>query len=511
MSDWGDDAPILQKPKTSAAAKPAGSWGDDAPAVTKPAGGKKTSHMLGVLEPIYDVARKAAPYSPANLIPGFREQNEASIERLGENIERRQQTEKPSLLTKTVAGLELTAPMMLATRNPLLLGAGQGAALSEADDAVGVGLDAAGGALLNKAAGAATDKLADALKPAVAPAVALMQKAGVRLTPGQIKGGKALASEDKAMSRPIVGDRISADRVQFRDDVNRGAVNEALFPLGVRLPDNIATGHDAVAFMQETAGKAYDKILPNLKLQADQRLAVGVRNGWKAAQDLSEDGQKRFTQLLQNKLRFSPSGELTGRQLSVAMRDLRDLAAGFQKGSTEDERILGEALGSVHEGLQASLSAQNPGYAKALTAANEAYKGNLVVSRAAAGADEGISTTGQLKTASRAVDRSKAKRATAAGKGPMQGYVTAARQVTGKTPDSGTAGRLLDGNWIARARGAVDAGLYEADKAMTGLRTAPRPAQAEKVASFLRDHRREIAVAGGPVIGGLLAGLLGSE
>jgi hypothetical protein len=263
--------------------------------------------------------------------------------------------------------------------------------------------------------------------------------------------------------------------------------------------------------MQETAGKAYDKILPSLKLQADQRLALGVRNGWKVAQDLGEEGQKRFTQLLQNKLRFAEDGTLTGRPLTVAMRDLRDLAAGFQKGQSGDERLLGDALDAVHDGLQSSLSAQNPGYAQALKAANEAYKGNLVVSRAAAGADDGIATTGQLKTASRAVDRSKGKRATAAGKGPMQDYVKAGRVVTGKTPDSGSAGRLLDGNWISRARGAVDAGLYEADKALTGLRVAPRPSQVEKVAGFLRDNRAALSTVGGPVMGGLLAGLVGSE
>lgn len=506
MSDW-QSAPMVRR----GAAPAQGEDWELAPAIGKAPGKKKTSAALGVLEPIYDVGRKVVDFSPANLIPGFKEANEGSLKRLKGRIDERRETEKPSVLTETAASLALTSPLMMSGAGPLAMGAGQGAALSEAEDPVGIGLDALGGAALNKMAGVATDKVIDALSPMVSPAVRKLADAGVRLTPGQIRGGKALVREDKAMSRPIVGERIAEGRAQFQDDFNRGAVNRAVLPLGVRLPDNVTTGHDAAAWMQQQAGGAYDKILPGLKLQADPRLAVGLRKAWSAAQDLAPADQQRFLQIVQNKLRFDENGSLTGRPLAVALRDLRDLAGGFAKGQDEDKRILGAALGEVHEGLQSALIAQNPAAGRALKAANEAYKGNLVVNRAAASADDGIATTAQFKTASRAVDRTKGKRATAAGRGPMQDYVSAGRAVSGKTPNSGTAERLLEGNMVAKGRGAVDAGLYEIDKAMAALRLAPRPEIAQKLAGLLSNYARPASIAGGPVLGGLLAGLLPRE
>lgn len=515
-----DSAPVIQR--GPGGATPKGEAYQTAPAVTKAPGKKKTSQTLGfskgLAKPIGNfvewVDRASPEVNDKLLKAGVGGDGPSAREGMADwkrSIAEAEQTQRPGLIGEVGGNIVGTLPT-LAAKNPLLVGALQGAALTDTpNDAAGVAFDAAGGALLNKAAGVVTDKVIDVAQPFVSPSVQMLKDAGVRLTPGQIKGGKALVAEDKAMSRPGVGDKIAADRTQFTEDFNRGAVNRALLPLGIRLPDDIAAGHEAVAFMQDAAGKAYDKILPNMKLQADQRLAVGVRNGWKAAQDLSEEGQKRFSQIMQNKLRFTPEGELSGRGLTVALRDLRDLAGGFSRGQSEDDRILGDALGSVYDGLQSALSVQNPGYAKALKAANDAYKGNLVVSRAAAGADDGIATAAQYKQASKAVDRSKGKRATAAGKGPMQDYAKAGRAVSGKTPDSGTAGRLNDGNPLAKVRGAVDSGLYEADKMMAALRLAPRPEIAKKLAGLLSEYRDPIRIAGGPVMGGLLAGLLPRE
>lgn len=511
---WGDDDPTLVKAKGATQAAPvASSWGDNDPAIAAAPKAMKTSQGLGFMENFARPFEQFSKVNPAGVLDtqGTKDFYKKQQQDMHRYFDKREETERPGLLGGVAGSILGTAPVLAVTRNPLAVGAAQGALTSEHDDLGGIALDAGLGAVLNKAAGKLTDVAADALKPVISPAVSMMQKAGVRMTPGQIKGGKALVREDKAMSRPIVGDRIAADRGQFVDDFNRGAVNRALLPLGVRLPDHVATGHDAVAFMQDTAGKAYDKILPGLKLQADPRLAAGLRRGWAAAQDLAPADQDRFLQIVKNKLRFDQNGTLTGRPLAVALRDLRDLAQGFAKGADEDKRILGSALDEVHDGLQHSLAAQNPAAGQALKAANQAYKGNLVVTRAAAAADDGIAGTGQFKQASKAIDRSKGKRATGRGEGPMQDYVKAGREVTGKTPDSGTAGRLLDGNWIAKARGVADAGLYEADKALTGLKFATRPAQAQKLAGLLRQYEAPIRAVTGPAVGGLLAGLLGNE
>lgn len=504
---WGDDDPTLTKPKPSATPAATG-WGDADPALSKPAR-KRTSESLGLMEGLA-VPLGKIPGNPLDLIPGLdtRPAQEAARQGTQRYFKKREETERPGLIGKAAGGILGTVPVAAITRNPWLLGGAQGALNSEAEDAGGVALDAATGALLNKAGGAVIDKVAKTLKPAIDPAVKMLRDAGVRLTPGQIKGGAAKVREDKAMSRPFVGPAIASDRAQSIADFSRGGINRALMPLGVRLPDHVQTGHDAIAFMQDAVKTAYDKITPNLKLAPDKRLVVGMRNAAEVAKVLPEREADIFTKTLQAKLNWDNGNQMSGRPLAVALRDIRKAASGYSRSASEAERQLGEALSHVDDAIHSSLGVQNPGYAKALKATNLAYRGDRIMSDAAKGADEGIASTGQVKSSVRQNDRSKNQRKTAAGRAHMQDYAEAGRQVLpSKTPDSGTAGREMDGKWIPMARGAVDNLGYKADKAYSDFLMAPRPAWAKKLGGFLEDYRRE----GGLVASGLFAGMRRDE
>lgn len=510
------DAPIVGRPQAPPN-QPRAAW-ESAPVVAAPpAPGKRpTSEVLGFMEGLEAPMRHIRQLDPLAHVdlPGSRRREVDAEANKGvkDYFATREQTRRPGEIGKVVGSLVGTAPAAVITRDPWLLGGMQGALTTESDDPTQIAMNAAWGAVMSKVTGVATDKAIDVLKPVVSPAVEAMKRAGVRMTPGQIKGGKALIREDKAMSRPIVGEAIAADRSRFVDDVNRGAVNRVMFPLGLQLPKGVATGHDAVAWMQGEIGKAYDSILPKLSLQADPRLAVGLRRAQQVVETLSPEQQATFFNNLRPNMKFQEQGGvMSGRQLTRSVRELKRAAAGFGRSNSEAERQIGAALGHVVDGMDSALMAQNPEFAPMLKAANAAYRDSQVVNRAAAAADDGVAGTGQFKTASRAVDRSKGKRMTAAGRGPMQDYTSAARAVTGKTPDSGTAGRLMDGKWLPTIRGAADRVGYEADKALTGLKFAPRPAVVKKLAGLLEQYQPVITAAGGPVLGGLLAGLLSDD
>jgi hypothetical protein len=473
----------------------------------------------GLTRPIDNMAEWAMQ------VPAIRKFDEGAADLLGmtsssEAIDQHEQYLKdqaangvvPGAIGKTVGSLVSGAPVLAITKNPYLVGAGQGMLSSEAEDGVGLAMDAALGAGLNKAGGVVVDKLASVAAPVIDPAVKLLRDAGVRLTPGQVKGGKAMVAEDRAMSRPRVGDSIAADRRQGIEDFNRGAVNRALLTIGVKVPDHIKTGHDAVAFAQDAVGKAYDNIMPKLTLKVDPRMAVGWRKAQQVVATLPEREADLFDKITQATLKFGLNGDMAGRPLSVAVRDLKKMAAGYSSSASEAERQLGEALSHLDDGVHSALSAQNPGYAAALKATNTAYKGTRIVSDAAKGADEGIASTGQVKTAVRQNDRSKNQRKTAAGRAFMQDYSEAGRKVLpSKTPDSGTAGRTNSDKLIANIKGALDQAKYKADKAYSDFLVAPRPQIAQDLAALLRRHKSSAGLLSAGGVPGLLSGLLANE
>jgi len=257
---------------------------------------------------------------------------------------------------------------------------------------------------------------------------------------------------------------------------------------------------------RHTVSGAYNKITPNLKLAPDARLAVGFRKAQNIIGQLPDVQREQFNRIVGSKLDFGQGGPMSGRRLAVALRDIRDQAAGYSKSALESERQLGQALDAIDDGLQSSLSAQNPGYAEALKRANLAYRGTRIMSDAAKGADEGVASTGQIKNAVRMNDRTKNQRATAAGRAHMQDYSRAGRKVLpSKTPDSGTAGRANEGSWIAQGRGAVDEQLYRLNKAMTQMRLADRPEILKRLGRRIDDGRSQAALLAGGMFGPFLS------
>ena len=391
--------------------------------------------------------------------------------------------QRPGVLGEVAGNIVGTIPAAYASRNPFVVGGLQGAALTDADNLFGVGLDAAAGAGLNWFGGKAVDAVSDAIKPVIDPAVKRLSEAGVRLTPGMVKGGKAMAREDKLMSRPGVGDVITAGRQKTQETFNTAAVNRALQPLGKKVPSAVKPGHDAIEYAKDEISRAYDLVIPNLSVQIPgQQFAQNIMG---VARNLKPAEQKQLRQIVSNEL---GNGQLQGQALKRAQGELRRLAGKFSRSQNANEQMLGEALEAVDDELTGYMLAQNPQWAPQLQKANEAYRGYRIVADAAGRADDGLFTTGQMKQSARRGDFSKNKDATARGEAFMQDFVKDARSVIpAKAPNpSGTASHVNAANLFANLGGPVKSAAYRVDDAYQQFRLAPRPAGARKAARAVR-------------------------
>lgn len=128
-----------------------------------------------------------------------------------------------------------TTPYVVATRNPYVGGAIAGAVNTRGDEPIEVLGDAAFGAATGRLADMGMNALADTVAPQIAPHVNRLLQGGVKLTPGQIKGGAAQRVEDAATSIPLMGDMISSMQREATESFNTAAINEAISPAGLNL------------------------------------------------------------------------------------------------------------------------------------------------------------------------------------------------------------------------------------------------------------------------------------
>lgn len=391
----------------------------------------------------------------------------------------------PGQTGEFIGNMGATLPLSAVTKNPWVLGALSAAALTDKRDPGGVALDAAGGAIMGKTADKALRGVANFISPQVNRSAAILKKAGIRLTPGQNAGGKAMIREDKLMSRPFVGEAIAADRAKGLNDFNIAALDKALAPLGVKTPKSLAPGFDAVAFADDEVKAAYNKITPRLKLNVKPSSLTSKIS-------VPKQYQAEFDRVISE---YVGNGNLTGQAVKNADRELKRLASAYTRSQVTGEQELGRALGRAHDRFTAALVAQNPADAAALKATNKAFRGVATVEDAAGRADGGVFSTGQLKQAVRRGDNSARKGASARGGAYMQDFSDAARQVLpAKYPDSGTAGRSA--GIIASLRGAVDLAGYGGRKGYQALLDAPRPAVADPVAQKMLEYSRMFPLVG---------------
>jgi hypothetical protein len=292
------------------------------------------------------------------------------------------------------------------------------------------------------------------IKPNTAPEVQALMREGVTPTPGQILGGNFNRAEEKAISLPFVGDAIAASRRRAAGELNTAVANRALAPIGQALPKNLS-GREAVKYVDDTLGAAYDSLLPKLTVKADQAFTqqVGSLRQMVSTGSIDPNAGKMFERILKNDVlgKFKGQNALTGQTIKQIESDLGQKISQLGGSTDADARLVADALKEVQSALRAAVMRSNPQQAKELQAINTGWANFKRMQKAASyvGAEDGMFDASQLQSAVKALDRSKDKGRFAEGGALMQDLSDNAKKVLGaKIPNSGTADRLMNAGAI---------------------------------------------------------------
>lgn len=323
------------------------------------------------------------------------------------------------------------------------------------------GMGSAGGQVLNRTLGGIA-------RPAVTPEARRLMERGIQPSLGQAIGGIANTAEEKLMSVPLLGDAISRARNRAVDEFNEAAIRTAA--PGVR-----GVGDEALAAAHGAVRGQYDEALSRFpqqfRLDTDSLERSTLNAVFNPAHALSDASQDRLLNYVQRNL-IDRSEHLTP---EVAKRIESDLGAAvrrFSSSSEGEERAMGRALREVHQEWRNSLTgvgnALGDEAGTALREADAAWRAFLPLDKAAASAGaQGTETAGRftpkmLMRALRSADKSANDRVTRGVSGslpagsPIANLNELARDATvslsGRTADSGTAGRL---GWGALALGGT--------------------------------------------------------
>lgn len=521
-----------------------GSGTPDAPAtapVAQGAAAPKKSNVLGFEQGFTKGLDNLA--TAAETIPGVKAVSDAISHLTGmPTVEQANQSHKdaiaaaaqkgvvPSGLGRIAGNIAVTAPLSrIPGVGPIVAGAGAGAMLTDEKTPGGVIKDAALGAAGGKLGDMGTKLVSKVIQPVVAPAVKKLIGEGVYLTPGRIAGGALKDAEDKLTSLPIVGDMIKRAQGRSIETFNRAAINRALTPAGMSLPDHIPVGRDAVSYAGDQLSAAYDKVLPTLKVKIDPTFTKNVTSLTQLAKNLPPDQAKIYNRLLKSEVLsgFAPkTGQMSGETMKTVESVLGSKIRNFQSSASPHDRDLADALRELQSEVRGLVVRNNPDKAPLLKGINTGWANLVRIERAAAGngAKDGVFTPAQLGAAVKAADSSVRKRVVAKGGALMQDLSDAAQKVIpSKIPDSGTAGRslfnLLVGGGIPAAAVALHANPVGviAGAAGTGAAMLPytkvggklvqaamtsRPAVAAPVANVVSKLKTPAALAGAALVTG---------
>lgn len=365
---------------------------------------------------------------------------------------------------RVVGEIGAQAPLAGLPGGPLLQGALGGALMSNEGSVSGVLKDAAIGGAVGKVGDVALRKAADLASPFVEDGLRSLVSAGVRVTPGQTaRAGNGLGSriastiEDRATSLPFVGDAIQAGRARSVETFNTAAINRALEPIGEALPKDTPFGRRAIRYAGDQLSKAYDEILPTLRVSGDQQFADDLVAIHAETKGMAPGRIRQFNNILADLSdRYFVNGtEVSGEAMKEIETRLGEKIRRYARSQDADQQELGDALSSVLDALRETAARQNPASAQRLRAINQGWKSLTQVERAALNS-KGVFGPSAYSQAVRRSSDTVRSRGYARGEALNQDLADAASDILpSEVPDSGTAGRWAQSNLIALGLGAV--------------------------------------------------------
>jgi len=296
---------------------------------------------------------------------------------------------------------------------------------------VGAGVSKATGSMLN---------------PLTTKAEQTMRDLGVKLTPGQTAGGQFKDIESFAASVPLVGSYISSAKERALYSFNKGVINKALGKVGEKLPED-AIGRDAVQAVNEIVDKKYTDALSQMSFKLDFPTYTGLLKSTKIPS--SSIDRVRVKDELESIIfsRLPKEGPITGEVYKQIESDLGGRITQLNRGTISDQDV-GKALKQSSVALKEGLRKQNPEFTSELRRIDSAY-GDIKVMKAAAantGAENGVFTPRQYKTAVRQSDASRQKSQFAAGTARGQDVAESAVSVMEPKQTANLEGRLALSN-----------------------------------------------------------------
>ena len=384
--------------------------------------------------------------------------NAARVDRQEELDQRRAEGYVPGKMGQFAGSTIATLPIALATRNPWLGGAAEGALTSNATNAKELAMDTAFGALAGKAGDVGARVIGGITAPNVRPEVRALLDEGVEVSPGQLVGGVAHRAEDAISSVPFIGDVTNAAQRRAQESVANVALQRPLTSLGEELP-TFQSVHQGIGHVQQRVSQAYDDVLndPNLNIRLDPQFAQEFQqlNNDFMTTALGNQGE-RWQSLIRERIapRFNAvQGGANGRITGQSFKEIEELlgreGAAYSSAPDPDQRKYGAAVRELQAQLRDMLARGNPAHAERLQSVNDAYRQLTVlenaVNKAPAGA-RGRFTPNQLEMAAKEADPHVRRRAAARGDALFQDLSQNAGDVMQRTvADSGTATRGMIG------------------------------------------------------------------
>lgn len=304
------------------------------------------------------------------------------------------------------------------------------------------------GGLFSGIGGAATSRMF----PERPPEAGQLIKKGVPLTFGQAAGKGSFPNrmEDLVMNTiPAISDLAGTARVNATKQFNRVAVNEALDPIGVKVPANLQDIDEFATFATQQIDAAYDDVFSKITIPDRGALdAVNASIDDILAKYKDYEGFEFISKTLtQTKARAGRAVD-DPKQLVFVFKNLRDMGRKRQASLDPKQQESGDALVEAADAMIESVLNFNQDIIPAYRAAQQSY-GNFVPIRdafaKAVSKDNEFVTPRQLLSEISRQDTTKGRRRLFGGALPGQELAKAAEATLGSQPlpsGSQTAGRL---------------------------------------------------------------------
>jgi len=239
--------------------------------------------------------------------------------------------------------------------------------------------------------------------PAVAPGSPGSIVDGQPGAAGTPPGASPAEQRDYDLDPTILGPwGATYERIRRLAAFNERMANFGLSSLGKSLPYEIGAGPEAVNYLGAETAKAYDTAASRVKsFGKDPQLIAATQVGYNALADASDEARNAYKAFLIDHMAPQISaGNMTGRDVLDLQSNIADWANIFKRHDYVTHPV-GIILDHLNNHVTDAVDRQNPGYASAKRAADDAaaIHSRLVRASAMALDNGGVYTPDQLHTA----------------------------------------------------------------------------------------------------------------